>query len=193
MQGTDEPEGADSVRASDREREEAVERLSTACAEGRLTLEELGARVEAAYGAVGRAELVPLVADLPEPSPLSAALPAEPPEKQKARWIVSVMGETERRGHWRLPRRTRVVTVMGETELDLRQAIIEDGELEMTTFLLMGEQKIVVPEGVEVEVSGAVVMGGKRVDVKPVRPRPGVPRLRLKVRGMMGEVRVRTG
>jgi hypothetical protein len=168
-----------------------VEALSVACAEGRLTLEELGARVEAAYGAVQRSQLVALLADLPEPA--AKSLEARQEKREKATWIVSVMGETKRRGHWRLPARSKVVTVMGETVLDLRQAVIEGSELEMTTFLLMGEQRVIVPPGVEVEVSGIVFMGGKRVDVAAVRPRPGVPRLRLKVRGMMGEVRVRTG
>lgn len=179
------------MRASDHEREQVVERLSAACAEGRLTLEELGARIEAAYGAKVHGDLVPLLVDLPAPG--STPAPLEPTVKPASHWIVSVMGEAKRRGHWRLPRSTKVVTVMGETVLDLRQAIIEDADLEMTMFLVMGEQKVIVPEGVEVEVTGAVFMGSRRVDVSPVRPRPGVPRLRLKVRGMMGEVKVRTG
>lgn len=182
--------GPEAIRASDQEREEIVERLSTACAEGRLTLEELGARVGAAYGAVERGELVPLVSDLPVSSP--GQLPAAQEKKERSRWIVAVMGETKRRGHWRLGTRSKVVTVMGETELDLRQAVIEGSELEMTMFLCMGEQKVLVPEGVEVEVSGMVLMGGKRVDVRSARPRPGVPRLHIKVWGMMGEVKVRT-
>ncbi len=184
-------EGLDPVRASDQEREEVVERLNAACAEGRLTLEELGARIEAAYGAKARGELVPLLSDLPAPA--AARTPAATQTKAPGHWIVSVMGETKRKGHWRLPPRSNVVTVMGETVLDLRQAVIEAGEIEMTMFLLMGEQKVIVPEGVEVEVSGAVVMGSRRVEVKPVQPRPGVPRLRIKVRGMMGELKVRTG
>lgn len=181
------------LRASHQEREQVVEALSVACAEGRLTLEELGARVGAAYSAVQRAELVPLLADLPEPAPGGLPAVADDKPKEKASWIVSVMGETKRKGHWRLPSRSKVVTVMGETLLDLRQAIIEGSELEMTTFLLMGEQTVIVPEGVEVEVNGLVIMGSKRVNVHPVRPRPGVPRLHLRVRGMMGEVKVRTG
>lgn len=180
--------GLDPIRASDREREEVVERLNAACAEGRLTLEELGARIEAAYGAKARGELVPLLSDLP-----ASAAARTPQTRAPGHWIVSVMGETKRKGHWRLPPRSNVVTVMGETVLDLRQAVIEAGEIEMTMFLLMGEQKVIVPEGVEVEVSGAVVMGSRRVEVKPVQPRPGVPRLRIKVRGMMGELKVRTG
>jgi len=57
---------SDSVRASDSEREAAVERLRAASVEGRLTLGELTARTEAAYSAQTRGELVRITADLPE-------------------------------------------------------------------------------------------------------------------------------
>ncbi|MGH8835508.1 MAG: DUF1707 SHOCT-like domain-containing protein, partial [Actinomycetes bacterium] len=47
----------DSVRASDLEREAAVERLRAASVEGRLTLAELTSRTETAYTARTRGEL----------------------------------------------------------------------------------------------------------------------------------------
>jgi hypothetical protein len=56
------------VRASDDEREAVVERLRAASAEGRLTLEELTTRTEAAYGARTRGELVEITADPPRTS-----------------------------------------------------------------------------------------------------------------------------
>jgi Domain of unknown function (DUF1707)/Bacterial regulatory proteins, gntR family len=67
------------VRASDAEREAVARRLTEAVGEGRLTLEEHGARVGAALSARTRADLVPLVSDLP---PLGArtalAIPLSP-------------------------------------------------------------------------------------------------------------------
>ena len=53
------------TRASDAEREETVVRLREAAAEGRLTVEELSERIDAAYAATTAAELEPLTADLP--------------------------------------------------------------------------------------------------------------------------------
>jgi hypothetical protein len=47
------------VRASDLERDATVELLREAAADGRLTLEELTDRIEAASNAVMRSELVP--------------------------------------------------------------------------------------------------------------------------------------
>jgi hypothetical protein len=69
------PEGP-SVRASDAERETAVERLRVASVEGRLTLADLTERTEAAYSAVTRAELEAVTADLPAaPAPAGAEMP----------------------------------------------------------------------------------------------------------------------
>jgi hypothetical protein len=185
------PQGPPPIRASDGERDAIVQRLSLAVSEGRLTLEEHIARVDAALVATTRAELEPVVADLPVTVP-SAVEPAPVPEKQTARrrWIVSVMGEHHRQGRWRLSGRTSVVTLMAETNLDLRGAFIEEPEVHITAWLLMGEQRIIVPVGVEVDVTGFVIMGSRRVQVDDAAPRPGAPRVHIRAIGMMGEVRI---
>ena len=53
------------MRASDAERDEVAAILSEALAQGRLTSAELAERIDTAYAAKTRAELVPLTADLP--------------------------------------------------------------------------------------------------------------------------------
>src|SRR4051812_6722700 len=60
------------VRASDAERDATVDRLREAAAEGRLTLEQLTDRIEAAANAVMRSELVPLTSDLPATAAVGA-------------------------------------------------------------------------------------------------------------------------
>jgi putative exporter of polyketide antibiotics len=55
------------VRASQAEREEVVERLRAHAGEGRLDLDELEKRVEAALSSRTRGELAELLADLPQP------------------------------------------------------------------------------------------------------------------------------
>jgi hypothetical protein len=57
---------AELIRASDAEREEAIDRLRAHAAEGRLDVEELEERIGAAYAARTRDELTSLFADLPE-------------------------------------------------------------------------------------------------------------------------------
>ena len=56
---------ADDVRASDRERERVVSDLRTHAADGRLTVEELEARVDRALSATTRRDLASLTGDLP--------------------------------------------------------------------------------------------------------------------------------
>lgn len=64
------------VRASDAEREAIVARLHQAVGEGRLSADEAGERIAAAYTARLRAELDGPVADLPRPGvPTSSPLP----------------------------------------------------------------------------------------------------------------------
>jgi hypothetical protein len=58
-----------SVRVADADRERVAERLRLAAGEGRLAPEELEERLEAAFAARTRADLAPLVADLPADPP----------------------------------------------------------------------------------------------------------------------------
>ena len=57
------------LRVSDAEREEVVERLRLHAAEGRLDVQELEQRLEAAFGAKSREDLAELEGDLPAARP----------------------------------------------------------------------------------------------------------------------------
>ncbi|MEK0099701.1 DUF1707 domain-containing protein, partial [Streptomyces sp. A475] len=57
------------LRASHEERDQAVERLTVAAGEGRLTPDELDERLEAALTARTHGELAALLADLPDAGP----------------------------------------------------------------------------------------------------------------------------
>lgn len=70
------------VRASDRDREAAVERLRSALNEGRLNLLEYDDRLSRAYQSVTYGELADLFVDLPAPgSASSGTLEAAPPRR----------------------------------------------------------------------------------------------------------------
>ncbi len=173
--------GTPAVRASDDEREAIVDRLRTAAAEGRLTLDDLTDRLDQALAAVTRADLEPLIADLPERS-------APPPSPGKARrWIVSFMGGSDHRGRWRVASRCTVVNLMGGAALDLTAATVEDAETEIRVFSLMGGSDIIVPNGVHVEFSGFAFMGGNDLRVEEaVPPLPSAPVVRVRAYSIMG-------
>lgn len=69
----------DRTRASDTEREWVVGLLRDAVAHGRITVDELDERSEAAYAARTRGELAALIDDLPQPPPRPAPPPPPPP------------------------------------------------------------------------------------------------------------------
>jgi hypothetical protein len=174
------------VRASDAERERAVDMLRAAAGEGRLTLEELAERVEGALVATTRSALEPLTADLPEP-----AVPAEP-GREGTRWTVSVMSGNDRKGRWRIAARSTVVNVMGGSDLDLRDALIDSPETVITVVSVMGGSDIIVPEGVDVELGGFAVMGGNDLEIEGPRPGPGAPVVRVRAFSLMGGTDVKT-
>jgi hypothetical protein len=168
------------LRVSDADRETAVARLRVAGGEGRLTLEELAERVERADAARTRGDLEALMADLP-------AMSATAIEPRERGWIVAVMGGAARKGRWRPPRRTNVLTLMGGAELDLREAELAT-DMTITAVAIMGGVGITVPEGVAVELSGFALMGANGAPVDKVPPTPGAPSVRVRAFAVMGGV-----
>jgi hypothetical protein len=183
---------APALRASDADRERTLGVLRDAAGDGRLTLGELTERIEAAWSAKTHEELAPLTADLVREQPAPAPSGGFVPQPRKARnWLVAVMGGSERKGRWRVASRVNAVAVMGGCEVDLRDAEIEAPEIVITAIAVMGGIEVIVPEGVEVELGGFVLMGGKGSKVRGT-PRPGAPRVRVRAFGLMGGISVET-
>jgi hypothetical protein len=183
------------VRASDAEREAVVEQLRVASVEGRLTLAELTDRTEAAYTATTHAELAMLTQDLPAAGtvpagaqPTAGARPVR--EGRKRRWFVGVMGDSKRRGKWRIDQELGAVAVMGDVVLDLREAEVRTDVVDITAVSVMGDVKIIVPDGVNVDLDGMAIMGDKKVDVLEAAPGMNVPVVRVHAYAVMGDVKV---
>jgi hypothetical protein len=173
---------APEVRASDDERERTAAALGDAAAEGRLTLEELTERLDAAYAARSRGELETLTADLPQRAPSRAA------PRRKA---IGVLGGTELRGRFRVEGVLTVVGVLGGVEIDLREAELVGHELELRCYSALGGVEITVPEGVDVSVELVTILGGQEVQLGSA-PRPGAPLIRVTGFCALGGVEVRT-
>ncbi|GAA2359495.1 DUF1707 SHOCT-like domain-containing protein [Nonomuraea africana] len=176
------------LRASDEEREAVVERLRVASVEGRLTLVELTDRTEAAYLATTHAQLAMLTQDLPAEG-ARAALPVSAPSR-KRRWFVAIMGDTKRRGKWKVEQELGAVAVMGDVLLDLREAEVRTDVIDVTAISVMGDVKIIVPDGVDVDLDGMAIMGDKKVDVMEAAPGMNVPVVRVHGYAVMGDVKV---
>lgn len=181
------PVGAEppELRASDADRERTALALRDAAVEGRLTLEELSTRLDRAYAAQTRGELDAVAHDLPAPQPVR-------PQRRPRRFAIGIMGGSNLRGRFRIEQRLLALSVMGGSNIDLRQAEIPGDEVTLTCLSVMGGTNIVVPEGVDVDVTGFAVMGGKNVHVRDVPARPGTPLVRIQVLAVMGGVNVRS-
>jgi hypothetical protein len=118
------------VRASDAERNRAVDLLRDAAAEGRLTFEELADRIGIASAATTRAELERLTADLPVPAgAISSRAPAVAPVKQ-----TSVFGDVDL-----LVPESVVVEVRSHTFIgDIRQEAGDAGPPGAPRIILVG-------------------------------------------------------
>ena len=189
------------LRASDADRERAAQTLGHAAGDGRLDVEELEERVQLAYGARTRGELELLLADVggsvdadhagePAPAPRARVVPSA---AAGTSWIVSVLGGNERTGRWRVAERCNVVNVMGGSELDLCDAELSDQVTQINVYTLMGGCEIVVPDGVDVQVSKFALMGGHEVRLGSEAPAPGAPVIRIRLISVMGGGEVRRG
>jgi hypothetical protein len=104
------------MRASDADRQEAIERLRTALDEGRLKMDEYLERMGLASEAVTYGDLAPLYADLPETGPVARREPGAPPSAPPAAHppAASQAAAVSRRGFAGLPAPLKVLwTIWG--------------------------------------------------------------------------------
>lgn len=92
----------DTTRVSDTDREHTAEFLRLAVGDGRLTVAEVDARMQAAYAAVTRADLDRVTADLPAPArtPISVAVDARDTTEWRDAWRAWLGGALIMIGIW---------------------------------------------------------------------------------------------
>jgi DUF1707 SHOCT-like domain len=188
-------DGTPELRVSDADREQVAESLRHAAGEGRLTVDELGERLDAAYAARTRADLERLTADLPaEPGAGSTARPLPVvPGGGGTRWIISIMSGHPRRGRWRAGPKVININFWGGSQLDFNDAELSAARTEVVVIAIMGGAEIWVPDGLDVEVSQFALMGGNDVQLGRDRPVPGGPVLHLRLVSIWGGTDVRRG
>lgn len=174
----------DTVRASDADRDAAIERLGRSTAEGRLTLEELTDRIEAVHAARTRGELVKVTADLPEPV---SGVPAPRSTRQR---LVTVFGDATLTGTWRAQGEIVPVSVFGDVELDLRQATVPTGQVDIKAYSPFGNVEVLVPAGVDADVSVFTLFGSKKIAVRESTRTGVAPVVRVRAFSIFGSIRV---
>jgi hypothetical protein len=193
------PISGGNLRASDADRDQVANLLSTAYAEGRLTMEEHEERVGQLMAAKTFDDLIPITRDLVvinTPSPLATPQPTnrftidttgQGPETDK---MIAIFGGVTRTGKWRVRKQTKALALFGGIDLDLHDAIFEAPVVEISGFWCFGGLDIKVPEGIEVRDHTSGIFGG--TDVSNIGdPAPGAPTLVIKGVSLFGGVSVR--
>ncbi|MFJ9466495.1 DUF1707 SHOCT-like domain-containing protein [Streptomyces caniferus] len=171
------------VLASDAERENMVEQLREATAEGRLTLEELAERSEAAYLARTRAELLSVGEDLPHVTP---PVPAGSPGQRTFR---AAFGDLVHHSPV-LEHGIEATAVFGDLTLDLRSSPAPStGELTIVARAIVGDVHLLLPEGVRVEMNCSKVFGDLRdLTREHAGPEAITPLVRITGSAVLGDI-----
>ncbi len=174
-------------------RERVLERLSDAFAQDQLGLEEFEARVDGAYQASTEPGLAALVRDLaPLPAPQRTEVSTTAVSGSVPR-ALAVLGNVERRGRFRLTSGYRATSVLGNIELDLRDAVLPPGVTELRVRAVLGNVEITVPPQLAVECEGTGILASfASLNRVPAEGSEDGPVLRIVGSAVLGNVEIRT-
>ena len=150
--------------ASHADREQVVELLRVGAGEGRLTVDELGERVEAALKARTLGELAELTADLPA---------GEVAEDRDVVRIDQRFSPVKREGAWVVPRRIELQVEWSKVTLDFTQAVITRDTLQIDMDMRGQNLTLIVRPGIVVD-SDALRLDFSKVKYRHT-PDPAVP------------------
>ena len=168
--------GSDS--SVERFREEVIEKLSSSYSRDYLNESEFEDRVEQATAADSHEALRKLLIDLPL---AGASDPPAPVDGRSDRQVghtgsrgglvinsgavasestaIAIFSGAERKGVWDPPRTLNAIAMFGGCDIDLREARIPAGGMTINAVVMFGGVDIIVPEDLNVEVSGAGIFG----------------------------------
>ena len=199
MQNENQPESA-----ALRERREAViGALSAHFTNDALSMDEYERRVDRAHRAMSVGELDALLADL-DPSGgtggsgalvKKAATPETAVARRdtRGRRVLSVLGSTQRKGTWRVPRTLPVVSVLSGMDLDFREAELGPGVTEVKVTNVLSGIAIIVPPHLAVECEGAAILSNfEGLEQRGASSDPDAPLLRITGVSVLGSVEIAT-
>lgn len=182
-------------------RKETLAELESALGSQTIGSEEYRQRAEVARRATDETELDSVrpprrASAAPSPSRAPSSAPGRRtsiprlPAGDETGLVFACMGGSVRKGPWEPPETLYCLALMGGVELDFREAALLEGTTDVVVLALMGGTKIVVPDDVDVEVSGIGIMGGFE-HVSNHAPGGIRPLIRIKGLALMGGVEVK--
>lgn len=167
-------------------RDDAIARLSEHYARNHLETADFERRVERAENATTTAQLEEALAGLPS---LDHTLARRERSGQVTTTVRALLSTSTHRGRWRVPSRVVVNATLGNVELDLVEADIP-ADVDIEVNALLGSVRIVVPEGLAVEMSGRAVLGSFDNLTQGASSRRDNRRVCIRGRCLLGSVEV---
>jgi len=169
-------------RASDRDRDDVLALLSDAAGDGRLALEEYSERADLALAARTHGDLAELTRDLGRATEHRLA---DAPLR-----LTALLSNETRKGFWRVPEQLSLRSVLGDCHIELQDAALTAPVTTIEARAILGSVTIFVPDGVEVRMSGANLLGASESRLRAA-PLPGAPVIEVHARTILGNVTVR--
>jgi hypothetical protein len=160
------------LRASHEDRDRVADALRVAAGDGRLSTDELEARLESALSARTLGELAELTADLPTETVAKDVLLVE----QQG-------GKYAQEGRWAVPAHIRLHTKLCKVTLDFTDAVITSSVMRIESEMQHGKLIIVTAPGIVIDTDGLTLAYSKL----KLRPKDATdrPRLRIEIVGTL--------
>jgi hypothetical protein len=142
-------------------------------------------RVEQAYAARLRGDLVRVRSGLPSPDESSAVRP----RRRATRLTAALFSHVVKRGRLNLRRWTFAGGALCDVDLDLRKAEIHGPKTAVSVLVVLGNVDVYVPENINVTVTGLAV-GGHRREWGAELERPCAPEITVRAISLLGTVDV---
>ena len=188
-----EPAQQQPIRAGDRDRDAAVQRLQEAFADGRLDDEEFDSRTRAALTARLSSDLAVLTSDLPDSSPSGRTVAPVVGGRKPGRLAIAYKSSVRRAGRWQVPEQFRTVVYKGSGHIDLRAAELTAPVTTLFAVAYKSRIDVLVPLGVRVELDGfGVTKGWSAEEDLESRLPADAPVVHVRGIGYKGTIEVRT-
>ena len=191
------PAGSSRLPPTEEERERVASFLSARFADDALSLDAFEERVAAVYRASTMAELNALTADLAPAEPAASGSSGPRRTAMAERWPehdrrFAILANLEHHSMAVAPRHLALSAVLGNVEIDLRDAKFGIGTTEIHVQAVLGHIAVTLPAGARVEQQASGILGAIECPPSPwSRARPDAPLVRLTGRALLGAVEIR--
>lgn len=149
-------------------REATIDQLVMNYGHGKISMEAFDRRLEQAMDAKTHAELTALTEDLElqvdqayiEQKQAKFGGEFDRDDYKDIEYVFNVMGGSNHRGEWEVPKEIRMINFMGGGDLDFTEARFTHGTTKVKLFCVMGGANIFVPDNVRVKTKVFSFMGG---------------------------------